>query len=652
MSKPRRRKPRVILIGLDGLMPEQIERYRDDVPPIREFLDSGYFAPAHASPYTCTATNWNTIATGASMGTHGVTSFFAHLPGMAVGEAKATFNTTLCQAEYFYHAAERQGKRCILINYPTAFPRVLEKGVTVGGDGLSSSAWTVRQSEVIASSPSVPGAKRIFLREPGDWTGIPGGCEPIREGVVYLDAEDELVWDAGGPHVVERKQAGQSPTRHFLVLRQDGVTKLLMAPTKDASEPVFVLGRGQWSGWVEEDFSGRRAWRQYKALDLAEDGSRVTVFASLAGSPDGWGRSDGVAERIIENVGPYVEGLDLQATHILNRLDDPQTAEEMRQIHADWMARCADYLAGAEDWDAMFVQFHCPDCENHYLLRDLESGDPARRDRAESFFRNAVRTIFDLASRVSEKCADENTLVAVVSDHGGVPIYKYINVPGILVRDGWAQFVYDDEKRVYRLDVESSQCWSLYGGAHLNVRGREKHGCVDPGEEYEALRSKIIDRLRAIKDPETGENVFAFVARREDLAHMGMYHPERSEDILAITRPKYFMHPIFAANVSPELMALWRDPRELIPVEETFGRIYSEGMTGTHCTTPGAVCEYSSNRAVFFLAGPGVRRASRGEKVDLMDIAPTLAHHLGIRPPRQSEGRIVWEAFEEQGRIA
>ena len=233
----------------------------------------------------------------------------------------------------------------------------------------------------------MPGAKRLFLREPTEWQGLPCGCEPIREGVVYLDAEDELIWDAGGPHIVEKEQAGPSHTRHFLVFLQGGVTKLLMAPTKDASNPVFVLERGQWSGWVEEDFGGRRAWRQYKALDLAGDGSQVSVSASLAGSLDGWGHPDGTAQRIIENVGPYVEGSDLQATRILNWVDDAQTAEEMRQIHADWMAKCAEYLADTEDWDVMFAQFHCPDGENHYLLRDLESDDAGRRERADSFFR-------------------------------------------------------------------------------------------------------------------------------------------------------------------------------------------------------------------------------------------------------------------------
>jgi predicted AlkP superfamily phosphohydrolase/phosphomutase len=143
-SKPRENKRRILLIGMDGLMPEQIDRYKDDIPELKAFLDRGFFSPAHSSPYTCTATNWPTIATGAWVGTHGCTSFNVHLPGMELGETTPSFNSQLCKAEYFWHAAERQGKRCILVNYPCAFPKVLKNGVVIGGDGLQSQAWTVR----------------------------------------------------------------------------------------------------------------------------------------------------------------------------------------------------------------------------------------------------------------------------------------------------------------------------------------------------------------------------------------------------------------------------------------------------------------------------------------------------------------------------
>jgi predicted AlkP superfamily phosphohydrolase/phosphomutase len=32
---------KILLIGMDGLMPEQIDRYRDDIPELKAFLERG-----------------------------------------------------------------------------------------------------------------------------------------------------------------------------------------------------------------------------------------------------------------------------------------------------------------------------------------------------------------------------------------------------------------------------------------------------------------------------------------------------------------------------------------------------------------------------------------------------------------------------------
>ncbi|MCF7837991.1 MAG: alkaline phosphatase family protein [Candidatus Marinimicrobia bacterium] len=94
---------KVILIGLDGLMPEQIERYRDDIPELDKLLREGFFSPAIPSAVTCTATNWPTIATGAWMGTHGCIGFNDHLPGMGIGESVPTGSRSPSGARWREH---------------------------------------------------------------------------------------------------------------------------------------------------------------------------------------------------------------------------------------------------------------------------------------------------------------------------------------------------------------------------------------------------------------------------------------------------------------------------------------------------------------------------------------------------------------------
>jgi predicted AlkP superfamily phosphohydrolase/phosphomutase len=181
-------------------------------------------------------------------------------------------------------------------------------------------------------------------------------------------------------------------------------------------------------------------------------------------------------------------------------------------------------------------------------------------------------------------------------------------------------------------------------GVWINLKGREKFGCVEPGADYEALRSKIIERMLAVRCDETGECPFAVVARREDLNTMGLWS-DRIEDIVCFTKPYYLAFNI-SATFEPKRVTMAQDPREVVLLENLIAHGLIWNLTAVHWNLPNASVGYASNRAVFLLSGPGIAANTRSRQVNLVDVAPTLAHCLGIRPPKQADGRIVWEAFE------
>ena len=49
------------------------------------------------------------------------------------------------------------------------------------------------------------------------------------------------------------------------------------------------------------------------------------------------------------------------------------------------------------------------------------------------------------------------------------------------------------------------------GRIHLNVRGRDPHGVVEPGAQYDALIARLRERLEALTDPISGRRVVARV---------------------------------------------------------------------------------------------------------------------------------------------
>jgi len=644
-------KPRVVIIGLDGMMPEQVERYRNRIPEVDRFLTRGFFSPAIESPYTDTPTNWTTIATGAWVGTHGITSFDAHLPGMLLGDSTPTFNSRLAQAEYLWHAAERQGKRSILINYPIAFPKLLKNGVVIGGDGLTSRAWAVRHPDLITSFRRVPRGKPLVLGPAKDWKNVPPSYKVLREGVVVLSEQVRIEWGASG--LVESGVIPATAERRYVLIFKDGdATKLLLSASRDAGKPIAVLARGDWSGWVKENFSGKDCLRQYKVLDLNADGTEVTIYGTIAATLMGWAYPAGLEQRIIANAGAYVEALELSPDQALSvGWFGPDVAKELMSIQAEWFAKTVAYLNRTEDWDLMMMHFHEPDGINHQELGKLDpSMGPEINSRADAFLGDTIAILFQMAAKIAQECDDGHTYVMVVSDHGNLPLTKIINVQGIMMREGWTSYAKNEKTGRWSLDPAHSVAAFENSGVWINLKGRELNGLVEPGPKYEELRTKIINRLQKVTDPETGKPVFSIVAKREDLEELGIWG-ERTEDVFAFNKPYYVAWSgpkSMTINIPEELMNTYRDSREVIPLATaTAAGYYDRTLTADHWGLPTGTVGYASNRATFILTGPGIVPGGRAARVNLVDAAPTASHLLGIRPPEQCEGRIVWQALEK-----
>ena len=56
-----------------------------------------------------------------------------------------------------------------------------------------------------------------------------------------------------------------------------------------------------------------------------------------------------------------------------------------------------------------------------------------------------------------------------------------------------------------------------YPSLWINLKGRWPHGTVEPGEEYERVRSELIERLRGWRHPDTDEPIVKGAYRREEV---------------------------------------------------------------------------------------------------------------------------------------
>jgi predicted AlkP superfamily phosphohydrolase/phosphomutase len=158
-------------------------------------------------------------------------------------------------------------------------------------------------------------------------------------------------------------------------------------------------------------------------------------------------------------------------------------------------------------------------------------------------------------------------------------------------------------------------------GIFLNVKGREPQGIVEPGEEYEALRERLIQELLALRDPEAGEQVLDAVYRREDLYEGPFLHqlPDLVFDLGD--------HPYLAGDSLTAGSVLEPLPRDFLQ-----GRHRAAG--------------------VFVAAGPDIRPAQRLSGARIVDVAPTVLYALGLPIPEDMDGQPLLDIFTDDYRAA
>lgn len=111
---------RVLVIGLDGMSPEAVDRVtaRGVMPVVASLCDRGARGILRSTvpPFTCPA--WPTMCTGVGPGRHGVFSF-VHRP--AAGQVRVTTSADL-DAPRFWQLAAAAGRRAAVLYVPTMYP--------------------------------------------------------------------------------------------------------------------------------------------------------------------------------------------------------------------------------------------------------------------------------------------------------------------------------------------------------------------------------------------------------------------------------------------------------------------------------------------------------------------------------------------------
>jgi len=127
---------------------------------------------------------------------------------------------------------------------------------------------------------------------------------------------------------------------------------------------------------------------------------------------------------------------------------------------------------------------------NHLVIGDLESENPAVRDKADWILREELRKIFQMASTIVRQIGDENTVVGIVSDHGTCPKTKWVNVHGIMIREGWTNLS-KTKKLDFGILIGPFVAVVFPSGCMDHLKGREKTALSSQGKNMRRCAPRL-----------------------------------------------------------------------------------------------------------------------------------------------------------------
>jgi len=330
--------------------------------------------------------------------------------------------------------------------------------------------------------------------------------------------------------------------------------------------------------------------------------------------------------------------------------------------HGDW----ALHLMKNEPTDVVMVHFIALDIMMHALWRFMDH-DHSRFEVSvyENAIRDGYRLVDEYIGRMLEAIGGETTVI-VMSDHGFGPLEKVVNLNIFLLQKGLLHLKDDPWTRlksaafhrgftpgdVYHLverlglqnlatrvskstrnqvvgrflsfnnvDWQRTVAYSMghVGQVYLNVAGREPHGFITK-ETYHEARQEVINALGEMTGSD-GRPLVSKIILREESYH-GPFAEQGPDLHLVLDDYRAIAFPLFAAN----------------------GQIITDqirGDSGCH-----------RREGIFIAYGPDIQGSLSAAGADIIDLAPTILHLLGLPVPHSIDGRVLTEICSSSREVA
>ncbi|HEU4345399.1 MAG TPA: alkaline phosphatase family protein [Candidatus Binatia bacterium] len=602
--------PRAIVVAWDGTVPDFVhELLREDhLPHLKSLINSGAFADDVISVFPPkTAPAFAALWTGAPPRTTGISG--NRVPREPRGrhtilESESGFRGAPLRAEPIWSAAHRSGKKVVMTHIP------------LSGE-MSEHSVKFRGFDAIVGRDGVLDGRNTKPKPLTTWLNPPASVKtPL-----------EISFTVGA-------------SRFFGLLIDDPTDPkeeydtLIVTATRDGQDIKARLkpgaaagGKRAWSSPIDiRSHSHRNATVYFRLFDLKPDGADFLLYFTRpvaltpaerewligAGAPAGAFVGNGANDSYLQGAfGRTIPngGEGIAETRYLETILFSQ--QRLIEINRWALARFS--------WDLFLAYTPFPDEAEHLWRGYLDPALPGHRPqvaaRLRPFLAEVYRSCDEFLGLFAAKRPD-NTILAVISDHGiegidkVVAINKALQRAGLLVSDSRGRVVLGKTKVIYP---------NVNNGYFL-LNTTDRKGGIVAREQRAELVKQLRDTLLDLRDGDRRLIQQTYDAESDGPA-MGIGGASGG-DIYVVPLPGYDFDAKLDGKPAADL-------------------VRSRPPIGTHGFSP----RRASMRTLMVLAGPGVVRGRRLPEPRIIDVAPTLAKLLGIATPKDSTGRVLEEAL-------
>jgi predicted AlkP superfamily phosphohydrolase/phosphomutase len=631
---------KVIVIGIDGMDPVLSERMmiEGQLPNLARLRAAGGFRHLGTSIPPQSPVAWANFINGAGPGSHGIFDFIHRQPEHQCAPVYGAAETIPGEGYWEVGDHKLQLDFWPFSHKPPA--TVLKRQGVPFWDFLDEAGVPSTFYDLPSNyppSPSHHGHHRCIcgMGTP-DLLGTYGTYQHFAENAP-IEGVDEgtgkqvrITFDA---ETARASLAG--PENSFLKTSRPVTIDFLIHRDRQAKAAVIefqghriVLRERQWSPWIKVDFELGMPWfvpNRHVSGICRFYLQEVTPNFRLYVSPINMDPSapaqkisepDSFIQDAARRLGPfYTTGFQEDYNARKNGIfaDD----EFLKQATMVLEERLALFEYAVENYDdgLLFFYFSSSDLQSHMFWWTSDEKHPIRTaPEARKYFRH-IRDLYRKLDSVIGEVVDRygsRATIFVMSDHGFANFGRQFNLNSWL-RD--AGYLGPPECQSILRDVDWSRT-AAYGmginGLYINLKGRERDGIVEPGEEREALMTELASRLEEVTDVD-GQKVIRRVYRA-DQVYSGS-----------------------ATRLAPDLIV-------------GYARGYrASWATSLGDLTPEVLLDndsaWSADHCADALEVPGVlwsNKNIRAESCALVDLAPSILAEFGLPAPATMVGKNIF----------